>query len=288
MVKYWLPLTEHFNPRSHTGSDNGDIFSFIQGMISIHAPTRGATGGSGKTFLEKDEFQSTLPHGERQTKRDVAMCHFDFNPRSHTGSDYQEIKPSFCLYISIHAPTRGATAPDSKSYPPSSISIHAPTRGATSPFFASYKNRHISIHAPTRGATSKCFLRHFRREFQSTLPHGERLPRLHGLRHRPNISIHAPTRGATSSICSVRTKITIFQSTLPHGERQIRIFNVTCISDFNPRSHTGSDFTEVMRMSDTELFQSTLPHGERQIKGLYSVRTKSISIHAPTRGATSR
>ena len=57
---------QDFNPRSHEGSDCGDPEKNECSIISIHAPTRGATGiclmisEGGKTF------QSTLPRGERQ------------------------------------------------------------------------------------------------------------------------------------------------------------------------------------------------------------------------------
>ena len=57
-------------------------------VISIHAPTRGATW-------------------IRNTRRQLLIY---FNPRSHEGSD--RIDGSSCgvsIFISIHAPTRGAT-----------------------------------------------------------------------------------------------------------------------------------------------------------------------------------
>ena len=80
-------------------------------------------------------------------------------------------------YISIHAPTRGATTGggifdnleihfNPRSYKRSDcnpchncteviISIHAPTRGATWCYFFVLKFSKISIHAPTRGATKR-------------------------------------------------------------------------------------------------------------------------------------
>ena len=101
-----------------------------------------------------DLFQSTLPQGER---------HF---LSAHDKNDF---------FISIHAPTRGATVfrkfqmttqvyfnPRSHKgsdfdgdtrFKQTFISIHAPTRGAT--FFGIHSPSRwgISIHAPTRGAT---------------------------------------------------------------------------------------------------------------------------------------
>ena len=57
------------------------------------------------------------------------------------------------MYLSIHAPTRGATI----TVPPidglSVLSIHAPTRGATITVPPIDGLSVLSIHAPTRGAT---------------------------------------------------------------------------------------------------------------------------------------
>ena len=59
------------------------------GKISIHAPTRGAT---------------------EHTQQLVSLL-YDFNPRSHKGSDQVRLLCKlFYKGISIHAPTRGATS----------------------------------------------------------------------------------------------------------------------------------------------------------------------------------
>ena len=124
--------TAHFNPRSRTGSDC--------------AQSRYMTGCQ--------EFQSTLPHGERLHS---AFClHFpylisihapargateapamdspstrNFNPRSRTGSDHAAGTERSSVLISIHAPARGATADEQAATDAGYISIHAPARGAT-------------------------------------------------------------------------------------------------------------------------------------------------------------
>ena len=101
-------------------------------IISIHAPTRGATP-YGLLTANVRLFQSTL----LQEERPVLV------KRSHT-----------IHQISIHAPTRGATAYVRKTGLGRDISIHAPTRGATwEDDFLWWYIKHISIHAPTRGAT---------------------------------------------------------------------------------------------------------------------------------------
>ena len=105
----------------------------LSALISIHAPTRGATGVllnrrllslRFQSTLPREErplqhqlglhrriFQSTLPREERRAKRTCLPKEpSDFNPRSHERSDPQPT-PLVCppTFISIHAPTRGAT-----------------------------------------------------------------------------------------------------------------------------------------------------------------------------------
>ena len=114
-------------------------------IISIHAPTRGAT-------IPGISIHSTIT---------------DFYSRSHEGSDHLRKKPILNLHISIHAPTRGATCLSRWNCNISGISIHAPTRGATQPECHSIRLDSISIHAPTRGATH--YERHFRRHFRISI-----------------------------------------------------------------------------------------------------------------------
>ena len=53
-----------FNPRSYKRSDDIIVFKFILSVISIHAPTRGATGSAICVFWST-VFQSTLLQEER-------------------------------------------------------------------------------------------------------------------------------------------------------------------------------------------------------------------------------
>ena len=128
----WYARPADFNPRSHKGSD-----------VQIK-----------KGYLWSDRFQSTLPQGERHDYKGFDFCSGYFNPRSHKGSDGDiRVKLVMHRFISIHAPTRGATeyhnfvAEQEDDFNPRShkgsdikdvilgyakgISIHAPTRGAT-------------------------------------------------------------------------------------------------------------------------------------------------------------
>ena len=88
---------------------------------------------------------------------------------------------------------------------------------------------------------------------------------MHAIYATPVISIHAPTRGATYN-----------------GAK----YFIHC-ADFNPRSHEGSDIRPKRDRKCGCIFQSTLPRGERP-KAIGVDVSKIISIHAPTRGATSR
>ena len=120
------------------------------------------------------------------------------------------------------------------------ISIHAPAKGATSQFFSVFSVYTISIHAPAKGATILLASLKFAIQFQSTLPRRERqgdyrynstqwLISIHApakgatndfrmIRNLRNISIHAPAKGATRLLTRT-VKISKFQSTLPRRER---------------------------------------------------------------------
>ena len=192
---------------------------FTQDVVSIHAPTRGATPYICPCKITILTFQSTHPHGVR-----LQLC--------------KEILPR--VNVSIHAPTRGATPRVNETFCAYKVSIHAPTRGATIsfgfvPLPRTFQSTHphgvrpllggglftqdvVSIHAPTRGAT---------------LLGG-------GLFTQDVVSIHAPTRGATT--CQRNPVGTFsFQSTHPHGVRPKCITYYLTHPSFNPRTHTGCD-----------------------------------------------
>ena len=98
------------------------------------------------------QCQSTLPHGERHDTPCTRPRLIIFQSTLPHGERRFDCCVNHIKYISIHAPTRGATA-----------------------VFLDYRYRFfISIHAPTRGATNPFRQHTFPYRFQSTLPHGER------------------------------------------------------------------------------------------------------------------
>ena len=164
----------NFNPRSHERSDAGaSVVAYIIG-ISIHAPTRGATDflcGCKQGIL----FQSTLPREERHQVSNTNSTEGNFNPRSHERSDVCKIfHETINKWISIHAPTRGATCAAAEFVNLANISIHAPTRGATE---AQVVVVDLDKFQSTLPREERRFLipsSHVSVIFQSTLPREER------------------------------------------------------------------------------------------------------------------
>ena len=166
-------------------------------VISIHAPTRGATGQHDR-FHFLFRFQSTLPRGERLL--------YVVNPNGYTA-------------ISIHAPTRGATRRASCGSAIRFISIHAPTRGATSTI-ANVLTGHFDFNPRSHEGSDHAvpsemqYFHHFN-------------PRSHegsdGILHKFfGVCVYFNPRSHEGSdrIKLLLIAILPFQSTLPRGERQ--------------------------------------------------------------------
>ena len=144
-------------------------------VISIHAPTRGATFGFFDVRQLSFGFQSTLPQGERHYMDRRKKGWIYFNPRSHKGSDpqtsgnyrkcsgFQSTLPQgerLCrTYTVTQAMEFQSTLPQGER--------QLSTKGQK-------MQKLISIHAPTRGATGIEHKASTLIIFQSTLPQGER------------------------------------------------------------------------------------------------------------------
>ncbi len=100
--------------------------------------------------------------------------------------------------------------------------------------------------------------------FQSTRPRGARLAQPSAVVPPVSVSIHAPTRGATSEVIRHFSGLSGFNPRAHAGRDSV--FNTASIFTmrFNPRAHAGRDF-------DFPVVGLTKAH---------------VSIHAPTRGAT--
>ena len=127
----------------------------LRGVISIHAPPRGAT----RPF--QDFFDLFFDFNSRPSARGdlnppplrAAAPLFQFTPLREGRllacwrSDAQE-------YFNSRPSARGDNQ-HQHQHRPQAISIHAPPRGATGIFGSRGQCPRISIHAPPRGATAK-------------------------------------------------------------------------------------------------------------------------------------
>ncbi len=118
-----------FNPRTRAGCDLAEgTVPADPGIVSIHAPARGATLWVGAYWSQQSSF----------------------NPRTRAGCDLRGGPGAAgLLVVSIHAPARGATGYMGQEDIVSRVSIHAPARGATRA--ASGTARHVwSFNPRTR------------------------------------------------------------------------------------------------------------------------------------------
>ncbi len=166
--------------------------------------------------------------------------------------------------VSIHAPVRGAARAadrcwrwggcfDPRSRAGSDVHYGCPSRGP-------HGFRSTLPCGERRRATASAQASSM---FRSTLPCGERPGSCRRCRRRWDVSIHAPVRGATIDDSYV-VSTPEFRSTLPCGERRC----------------------EAVADGRTKMFRSTLPCGERRCIDGTSLLGRTVSIHAPVRGAT--
>ena len=172
-------------------------------IISIHAPTRGATvpttqavNASGISIHAPTRGATLM--GDRQSNRDRISIHAPTRGATLTVAEIKALAERFQSTLLQEERLYNRHYNDTLE----TISIHAPTRGATHTLFKRFFLFVISIHAPTRGAT--LFVSMWRIKymgFQSTLLQEERRRKLSKIYRLYYISIHAPTRGATICNC---------------------------------------------------------------------------------------
>ena len=168
-------ILSNFNPRTHVGCDRSARMITASSRNfnpRTHVGCDGATPDVGAKILQ---FQSTHPRGVRRNSSTNGILSYYFNPRTHVGCDIEAAKCGKSKWISIHAPTWGAT----------------PFTGALGFILI------ISIHAPTWGATKVRDDYNDLLIFQSTHPRGVRQACASSTSTARGISIHAPTWGAT-------------------------------------------------------------------------------------------
>ena len=239
---WWYKVTYYtgFNPRPtlRTTNTNNTPTNAFQST-----PPREGRPHLSWTFRWASMFQSTPPREGRRKKRPIYKARLGFNPRPHTRGDIVKWRYRHTIYVSIHAPTRGATwaqegifstaflfqstppregqlwAHDQYIAPNLSFNPRPHTRGDTL-WLCEHQALHVSIHAPTRGATRLAITAPFHAVFQSTPPHEGRHFLLCSITQMTQVSIHAPTRGATHLLLQLLTLQSMFQSTPPREGRR--------------------------------------------------------------------
>ena len=142
-------------------------------VISIHAPTRGATIDVLLNSASA-QFQSTLPRGERHITGATTCSRLNFNPRSHEGSDM--IAPYDWQLLQVFQSTlpRGERHKRPLFFVCEANFNPRSHEGSDQTLSSVRCSPQISIHAPTRGATDNIIDEQRDELFQSTLPRGER------------------------------------------------------------------------------------------------------------------
>ena len=151
------------------------LFANLVPIVSIHAPTRGATDSALLTkvgyqfqftrpqgarhhqnnqYLYQRKFQFTRPQGARRFARLSLFFCFSFNSRAHKGRD-KTIKQRICIRIRFNS--RAHKGRDTKRRVGPKLTMFQFTRpqGARQ---RKSKNIHsserVTVHAPTGGATN--------------------------------------------------------------------------------------------------------------------------------------
>ncbi len=164
-------------------------------------------------------FNSRAREGRDSGLRLQRHCRCSFNSRAREGRDDIIVKPLVSIFVSIHAPARGATVEMFRKATVVQFQFTRP-RGARPPM-RGHRLFSPSFNSRAREGRDRWFSEDFQRRF---------------------VSIHAPARGATkySSLFAVSV---LFQFTRPRGARRIRQSrHCRYPFCFNSRAREGRDF----------------------------------------------
>ena len=143
-------------------------------LVSIHAPTRGATPASRRTRGRSARF-NTCPHAGGNTRARWTM---------------------FSILVSIHAPTRGATGRHDRLASEARFQ-YMPPRGGQHDKRLMNEQRKQFQYMPPRGGQQYRPNRRYGRAGFNTCPHAGGNGSDKAAPSVEKVSIHAPTRGAT-------------------------------------------------------------------------------------------
>ncbi len=192
----------------------------------------------------------------------MAKMETRFNPRAHAGRDHIQLIGEGVIEVSIHAPTRGATA--NRNPHLSAVGFNPRAHAGRDIERENYGRKvKVSIHAPTRGATAGRKNYTMCNGFQSTRPRGARpIPiLLVRSRRRFNPRAHA-------------------------GRDDLGQLGCDLLHRFNPRAHAGRDHQAYRKQRPDQAVSIHAPTRGATPAMRFRRATPDVSIHAPTRGAT--
>ena len=100
----------YFNPRFHEGSDRNDTSQIFDSHDFNPRSHEGSDHSLSVKYAGQYDFNPRSHEGSDLHQAFTQFIEKNFNPRSHEGSDGIYVDCGLLPKISIHAPTRGATA----------------------------------------------------------------------------------------------------------------------------------------------------------------------------------
>ena len=228
----------NFNSRPSARGDDALQQAEAAGVISIHAPPRGAT----LTDVQRHVIEAISIHAP---------------PRGATG-----FKREYGYYQLFQFTPLREGRPDEKcGNRTEEVFQFTPLREGRQPHMRYTCLKKISIHAPPRGATCQGAVQKIKPPFQFTpLREGRREDRKK-LMNRISISIHAPPRGATCCRRAIRLQRRISIHAPPRGATASAMGGFTTKSYFNSRPSARGDGADDHQLSAAQISIHAPPRG---------------------------
>ena len=193
----------------------------------------------------------------------VWSTNFNSRPSARGDVSFPGVMP-FLIWISIHAPPRGATRGCGQGDGCRCISIHAPPRGATIAPRTVSRPFGISIHAPPRGATPAGAVRRCNADDFNSRPSARGdFPGVRDSGRRENFNSRPSARGDSGKSA-----------------------HLPCCGNFNSRPSARGDRILSGRDALLDLDFNSRPSARGDVSSPSLLDRVDISIHAPPRGAT--
>ena len=196
--------------------------------------------------------------------------------------------PPTTIFVSIHAPAKGATL--SSPIMPSKIcrfQSTLPRRERPKFSIPCAASDAVSIHAPAKGATIKHLIRNKIKMFQSTLPRRERLHNMSAITAARSFNPRSREGSDISPDILLRAFTVSFNPRSREGSDGVACSICHACRSFNPRSREGSDPVAYALFLINVVSIHAPAKGATPTTNAFVAR-HGVSIHAPAKGATMR